>query len=107
MRVAFNDLPKPVRERFISIASGSNPQGALLHSTQRYHTWLFPVLAVFALAGAIYAIVFNIQQAERQAPYFSRTVYILLGVELFVFLASAATFVLRMIWKKPSFRNGS
>jgi hypothetical protein len=106
MRVPFNDLPQPVRERFIRCATAKPPH-AILSSTHGYATWAPPFFGVIALVGVIGCLNFLIGEANYKAPYYDREIYLLLAGCLFVFFALAATFVYSILWKPPPYRRGS
>src|SRR5262245_62602071 len=98
MRVAFNDLPQTVRERFLRCATAKPPH-AVLSSTHGYATWAPPFFAVVALVAAILCINFLVDEARVKAPYYDREIYALLAGCLFVFFASLVTFVYLFLWK--------
>ena len=106
MRVFFNDLPQPVRERFLRVATSKPPQ-AVLSATHGYATWFPPVAAVLALAGAGWAMVFLFGEAQYKAPWYDREIYLALAGAVFVFVASVATFGFNLIWKKPPYPKGT
>jgi hypothetical protein len=107
MRVAFNDLPQPVRQRFVGIASRPDAPGALLTATHGYFRWVAPFFAVVALAGTLYAMSFEVNEAFGKAPYHDREVYLGIAGMLFVLFAAGATTVFQFVWKKPPYLRGA
>jgi hypothetical protein len=107
MRFAFNELPQPVRERFVRIGSSPKHEGAIFTSTSGYLRWFYVVIAAIAMAVIIAIGSFLYERAGSVGTRYDKEQYVGLAAAWFFFLASAVTFVYTYVWKSPPYRRGA
>jgi hypothetical protein len=108
MRVAFNDLPATVRERFIAVARDPRAPGALLSNSDGHYQGLLYFFTLAAIAGSLYTIDWLLDRHDRHVkPHSDIEVYLLLAGFLLVLAPLACTIVYRWIWPLPPYRSGA
>lgn len=107
MRVPFNDLPLPVRERFVHMtkAPGMDPR-VLVFNTSWAGIWVAYVLGVLALVALVPIVSFTFTRGQTIDPYHDREVYAELALAIAVILLSISAIVFRVIWKPPPYKPG-
>ena len=107
MPIRFNDLPQPVRERFVQITSapGRDPR-VLVHSKSFGTAWLAYVGVVASLAAMAATLQFTITRGQTVDPIHDKEVYLELAAAVAVFLLSITGIVFRFIWKPPPYPEG-
>jgi hypothetical protein len=107
MSIPFNDLPQPVRERFVQITSapGRDPR-VLVHSKSFGGVWVWYVGAVLSLVAMVPILSFTIRRGQTIDPIHDKEVYMELAAAVAVLLLSISGIVLRFIWKPPPYPEG-
>ena len=106
-RLRFNDLPPPVRERFVQIgrSPGVDPRVISFHKTTS-GIWAAYVFGVLALVALVPIFNFTITRGQQVDPYHDREVYLMLAGAVAVILVSLSAIVFRAIWKPPPYSEG-
>ena len=108
MLVRFNDLPLPVRERFVPLThAGTRDPRVLLHDRATPLGWFKYVTAVGALVAMVPILQFTIRRGQNIDPFHDREVYLGFAAAITVFLLSASAILFRFVWKPPPFQEGT
>lgn len=107
MGIRFNDLPQPVRERFVQITSAPGRDPRLLHHTKAFGgIWVAYVGAVLSLIALVPILEFTITRGQTVDPIHDKEVYLELAAAIAVFVLSITAIVFRFIWKPPPYPQG-
>jgi hypothetical protein len=107
MLVRFNDLPQPVRERFVHLtnAPGVDPR-VLLMSKAFGGIWLAYVLGIGSLVAMVPILQFTFTRGQTIDPIHDKEVYLGFAAAIAVLILSITAIVFRAIWKPPPFKEG-
>ena len=107
MAIRFNDLPQPVRERFVQItnAPGLDPR-VLVHSKAFGGAWVGYVGAVASLVVIGLTLDFTFTRGDTVDPIHDKEVYLELAAAIAVLVLSVSAIVFRFIWKPPPYQQG-
>jgi hypothetical protein len=107
MSIRFNDLPQPVRERFVQITSapGRDPR-VLVHSKAFGGVWLSYVGGVLSLVAMALILQYTITRGQIIDPIRDKESYLGLAAAVAVLLLSISGIVFRFIWKPPPYPEG-
>ena len=107
IRVKFNDLPQPVRERLIAVLT-ANPRDPRVITFAP--ATVLAGLSKFGLVASLFAIVlplrFMISRVKEYGIGSDWITYLILGIGTFVFLSSLATRVIERVWPRGPYRTG-
>jgi hypothetical protein len=105
--VRFNDLPQPVRERFVRMTT-STPRDPriLVHTRATGLRWLNYVGVVGAIVAIIAMLNYTIQRGQILAPHYDKETYLGLAAAVAVLLSSIVGIAFGFIWKPPPYPEG-
>lgn len=107
MLVRFNDLPLPVRERFVQLThAGRRDPRVLLDGRAVALGWFKYVTAVGSLVAMVPILQFTIRRGQSIDPIHDKEVYLGFAAAIAVFLLSISAILFRFIWKPPPFKEG-
>lgn len=108
MKVAFNDLPQVVRERFVRLtqARSQDPSVVLWADGGSGIGWnIFGILLAVVMGGG--TLNHLIERAQYVAPERDGGTYLFLAGCFFVLVVNVLGIVWRSIWKPPPYREGT
>lgn len=107
MAIRFNDLPQPVRERFVQItnAPGLDPR-VLVHNKDFPTTWLNYVGGVGSLVAMALCLKFTLERGQTIDPIHDKEVYLGFAAAVAVLIVSVTGIIIRFIWKPPPYVQG-
>ncbi|CAN5872564.1 hypothetical protein BH11MYX4_BH11MYX4_19660 [soil metagenome] len=107
MRVRFNDLPQPVRERFVHMTQAPGRDPRVLVFNHSFNTvWLAYAGVVLSLVAMVPILQFTFTRGQRIDPIHDKEVYLELAAAIAVLVLSISAIVFRLIWKPPPYRQG-
>ena len=107
MSIRFNDLPLPVRERFVQVTAspGRDPR-VLQYSSSFGGIWMAYVGGVGAIIALAFILQFTLKRGQTVDPIHDKEVYLGFAAAIAVLLLSVSAIVFRFIWKPPPYPQG-
>jgi hypothetical protein len=103
----FNDLPQPVRERFVRMTTSMPRDPRILaHSRATGLRWLNYVGVVGALVTIAAILNYTIERGQFLAPHYDKGTYLALAAAVTVLLSSIVGIAFGFIWKPPPYPEG-
>lgn len=110
MKLKFNDLPQPVRERLVKLTlpGGEKDPRVLVHDADWGGGWFKYVTAVGGLGVVLFCLNFLFERGRAGIhPRHDEEVFLGLSAGTFVLLVSLLSVVIRFLWKPPPYREGT
>ena len=107
MAIRFNDLPQPVRERFVQMTSAPGLDPRVIHFSSAFGgIWMAYVGVVGSLIALVLILQFTITRGQTVDPIRDKEVYLGFAAAIAVLLLSVSAIAFRLIWKPPPYREG-
>src|SRR4051794_6494876 len=107
MPIRFNDLPQPVRERFVQItqAPDRDPR-VLVYNKAFVGAWVPYVLGAGSLFAMAAILQYTIRRGQILDPSFDKESYLGFAAAVAVLLLCISSIAFRFIWKPPPYVEG-
>lgn len=106
MALRFNDLPQPVRERFVQITTAKGHPLVIDQAKKMNRLTLAIIFGVVGFAGTAYFGWHAIERAQVIDPAYDQASYLMIAASIATLLLGVSSILLQQIWKPPPYAMG-